>query len=92
MRGTGVPSDPPRWRTPDPLVRSVAAATSIQLSYGRVGSHPTVKGRGEEERLIPNPQELLMHPHAPDALRNLRDQISEAIAVGDIAGSSVGKK
>jgi regulator of protease activity HflC (stomatin/prohibitin superfamily) len=34
----------------------------------------------------------LMLSHAPSAIRNLREQISEAIAVGDLVGESVGKK
>jgi len=34
----------------------------------------------------------LMLSHAPAELRNLRDQISEAIAVGDLVGQNVGKK
>jgi regulator of protease activity HflC (stomatin/prohibitin superfamily) len=34
----------------------------------------------------------LMLSHAPGELRNLRDQISEAIAVGDLVGTNVGKK
>ena len=34
----------------------------------------------------------LMLSHAPGELRNLRDQISEAIAVGDLVGQNVGKK
>jgi len=34
----------------------------------------------------------LMLSHAPGEMRNLRDQISEAIAVGDMLGENVGKK
>lgn len=34
----------------------------------------------------------LMLSHSPSAIRNLRDQISEAIAVGDLVGEAVGKK
>ena len=34
----------------------------------------------------------LMLSHSPNAIQNLRDQISEAIAVGDLVGESVGKK
>jgi len=34
----------------------------------------------------------LMLSHAPDALRNLREQIADAIAVGDLTSSNVGKK
>ena len=34
----------------------------------------------------------LMLSHSPSAMRNLRDQISEAIAVGDLVGEAVGKK
>lgn len=34
----------------------------------------------------------LMLSHAPGAIQNLRDQISEAISVGDLVGSAVGKK
>lgn len=34
----------------------------------------------------------LMLSHAPGEMRNLRDQISEAIAVGDMVGENVGKK
>jgi hypothetical protein len=33
-----------------------------------------------------------MLSHAPGEMRNLRDQISEAIAVGDMLGENVGKK
>jgi regulator of protease activity HflC (stomatin/prohibitin superfamily) len=34
----------------------------------------------------------LMLSHAPGEMKNLRDQISQAIAVGDIVSDSVGKK
>jgi len=34
----------------------------------------------------------LMLSHSPSAIRNLREQISEAIAVGDLVGEAVGKK
>jgi hypothetical protein len=34
----------------------------------------------------------LMLSHAPDALSHLRQQIEDAIAVGDITASNVGKK
>jgi len=34
----------------------------------------------------------LMLSHAPSEIRNLRDQISQAIAVGDLIGENVGKK
>jgi regulator of protease activity HflC (stomatin/prohibitin superfamily) len=34
----------------------------------------------------------LMLSHSPGEMRNLRDQISEAIAVGDLVGENVGKK
>jgi len=34
----------------------------------------------------------LMLSHAPGEMRNLRDQISQAIAVGDLIGDNVGKK
>jgi regulator of protease activity HflC (stomatin/prohibitin superfamily) len=34
----------------------------------------------------------LMLSHAPGEIRNLREQISQAIAVGDLIGDSVGKK
>jgi len=34
----------------------------------------------------------LMLSHSPSAMGNLRDQISEAIAVGDLVGETVGKK
>jgi len=34
----------------------------------------------------------LMLSHAPGAIQNLREQISEAISVGDLVGSAVGKK
>jgi regulator of protease activity HflC (stomatin/prohibitin superfamily) len=34
----------------------------------------------------------VMLSHAPSELRNLRDQISDAIAVGDLIGQNVGKK
>jgi regulator of protease activity HflC (stomatin/prohibitin superfamily) len=34
----------------------------------------------------------LMLSHAPGSIRNLRAQISEAISVGDLVGSAVGKK
>jgi regulator of protease activity HflC (stomatin/prohibitin superfamily) len=34
----------------------------------------------------------LMLSHAPSEIRNLRDQISQAIAVGDLIGDNVGKK
>jgi len=34
----------------------------------------------------------LLLSHAPSEVRNLRDQISEAIAVGDLVGENVGKK
>ncbi len=33
-----------------------------------------------------------MLSHSPSEIQNLRDQITQAIAVGDLVGSSVGKK
>jgi hypothetical protein len=34
----------------------------------------------------------LMLSHAPGSIQNLREQISEAISVGDLVGTAVGKK